>query len=255
MGSTRAALKMLADVAAADVEVDRQGPRPAPRPRADPSASRRGRGARTLRFAGEKDAAMPGRGAALELAHVGVDVPERHRHDGDQPSRVGRRPVTQEVVVGLDADELERVIVDLQEFLAAEAGDVRIEHLRPDAVAIHQLQPGVRVVRGGVHVLVGRRSAGERFGPAGECRDPGRVDLHPVQEPDVDTGVVAHHMRNVVDVAGRHPSGPHVPRLGDVGVAVDDVVAHGRLRFSLRCHSVIPAPGRRRDVEGLNTRT
>ena len=64
---------------------------------------------------------------------VCVDVPERRGHDRDEPAVVGRRPVAQEVVVRAHAHELELVVGDAEEALAAEAGDVRVEHLRPDA--------------------------------------------------------------------------------------------------------------------------
>ncbi len=191
-----------------------------------------------LGFAGEQNPAMPGGRAALDLLHARVDVPERHRHDRDQATRVGRSPVAQEVVVGLDAGELERVVLDLQELLAAEPGDVGVEHLGPDALAVHVLQAGAGVVRRWMHVLIGGRSAGKRLRPAGKGGDPGGVDLHPIQQPDVETLVVTHHMRDVVAVLGRHPRRPHITWLGDVRVAIDDLVAHGCLPTS-HCPLVI----------------
>jgi hypothetical protein len=184
-----------------------------------------------LRLAGEQHPAVPGSGAALDLAHARVDVPERHRHDRDEATGIGRRPVAKEVVVDLDADELEGVVTDLQELLASETGHVRVEHLRPDAVAVHQFQARVRVVGRGMHVLVRGRRAGKWRGPAGKCRDPRGIDLDSVEQPDVNAGGVSDHVRNVLDIARRDARGPHVTRLGDVRVAVDDVVAHGRLRI------------------------
>src|SRR5205807_2266623 len=80
------------------------------------------RQAEALRLPGEEDAAMAGVDTPLHLDHRRVDVPERRRHDRDQPAMIGRRPVAQEVVVRAYAHEPQLVVTDAQEPLAADAG-------------------------------------------------------------------------------------------------------------------------------------
>ena len=82
--------------------------------------------------------------APLDLGHRGVEVPERGGHHRDEPVGVGRGPVAQEVVVGPHADELQLVVAEAEEPLAAEAGHVGVEHLGPDADLVHVGEPGRR---------------------------------------------------------------------------------------------------------------
>ena len=131
-------------LAAADVEVDREPGLLRDRPQRVPVRLAEVGQPEALRFTGEEDAAVARVEVALDLLDRLVDVPERHGHDREQPACVGRRPVAQEVVVRAHAHELELVVADAEEALAAEAGDVRVEHLRPDADLVHVPRGGRR---------------------------------------------------------------------------------------------------------------
>ena len=84
-------------------------------------------------------------------------------------SRVVAAPlVDHEVVVGPDAGQRELAVrALLQEPGAGEAGEGREAELRPDAVAVHVLDPGRRVVAAGEHL-------GERDRSRSRRRDPDR---------------------------------------------------------------------------------
>jgi hypothetical protein len=157
------------------------------------------------RLAGEQQPPMAGARAALDLRDRGVEVPERGGHHGDEPVRVGRRPVAQEVVVGPDAHQLELVVLQPQEPLAAEAGHVGVEHLGPQPDLVHVGQPGVGVVGRGVAVLVGPRPVREGLAPSGGGGGADLVEGLTLEEPLVLAGGGALHLGHVVDVLRRHP--------------------------------------------------
>ena len=46
-----------------------------------------------LRLTGEEDPLVPGRRTACDFGDGGIDVPERHGHDGDEPAVVSRGPL------------------------------------------------------------------------------------------------------------------------------------------------------------------
>ena len=104
--------------------------------------------AKGLRLAAEEHPPVPRAGAALDLAHGGLHVPERRRHDRDQPLRIRTAPVDQEVVVGPHALEHELRLFQIQKTPRAEAAHVRVEDLRVDALPVHVLESGLRVVGG-----------------------------------------------------------------------------------------------------------
>ena len=99
-----------------------------------------------LRLTGEEDAAVTG----VEVARrspstVGVDVPERRGHDREQPAVVGRRPVAEEVVVRAARTRASaRRRGSTRKRWLPNAGDVRVEHLRPDPDLVHVLRAGRR---------------------------------------------------------------------------------------------------------------
>ena len=139
-----------------------------------------------------------------------------------EPAVVGRRPVAQEVVVRPHADELQLVVGEGEEALATERRDVRVQHLRPDALGVHVLEPRVRVERGGMALVVVRRPAREGLRPARDGGEAHLVDRRTVEHPLVDAVFGAHHVGHPVPEPGRHPIDPDVGRLGDVGVGVDE---------------------------------
>ena len=213
-------------LAAADVEVDRQARLLRDRPQRVPVRLAEERQPEAVRLAGEEDPAVAGVDVALDLLDRFVDVPERHGHDREQAARVGRRPVAQEVVVRAHAHELELVVGDPQEPLAAEPGDVRVEHLGPDADLVHVPQAGVGVVGRGRALLERLRARGERLGPPRDRGETGAAERDAVEHPDVAAVVVALDVRHVLEVALRHAGGPHVGRLGEMRVRVDDELRH-----------------------------
>jgi len=120
-----------------DVEVHRQPHLLRRRPQLVPVPGAERRAAEEVRSLGEDDAPVPLGGAALHLGDRYVDVPERHRHDGDVPAGVGARVIDKEVVVGLDhlQGQLPVGAGHRGELAAAEAGNVGVEHSGVDAKA------------------------------------------------------------------------------------------------------------------------
>ena len=146
---------------------------------------------------------------------------------GEQPARVGRGPVAQEVVVRADAHELQLVVADAEEALAAEAGDVRVEHLGPDPDLVHVLEARLGVVRGAGGTP--RRSAG----PAGNGSGQPATAVSPGLLNGVPSSTQTSRPSSLRSTCGTwsryrcgHPSRPHVGRLGDVRVGVDDELRH-----------------------------
>ena len=148
-----------------------------------------------------------------------VMIVSRRRASADAQSR-------RKSLYAAHAHELELVVTDVEEPLAAEAGHVRIEHLRPDPHLVHVAEAGIGVVRGRVALLVGLRAGGERLGPARDRGEPGAAERRAVEHPHVAALVVALDVRHLVEVPRRDPGGPHVGWLGEVRVGVDDELRH-----------------------------
>ena len=160
--------------------------------------------------------------AALQLADREVDVPERDRGDREQPLGIGAAPVVEEVVVRAHALRDELGVAEAQEVAVPEAADVRVEHLRADALAVEEREPGVGVVHR-VGDLVERLRDRHRH----DAVEPGHGVVAGVAEalaaghPHV-VAVDALDVRHDVVQRRRHARDPRVGRLGEVGVDVDD---------------------------------
>ena len=81
---------------------------------------------------------------------ISARVDARGSRTVGRPSRRGgrgraARPVDEVVVVGLHAGQLQLLVVHVDDRLGVEDGDVRIEQLRVDAVAVHHCEPPVGV--------------------------------------------------------------------------------------------------------------
>ena len=102
----------------------------------------------------------------------------------------------------------------------AEAADVRVQHLRADALLVLEREARDRIPCAVVHLVVGRRPVGQHAvepGHRGLARDPEPLvardpAVHAVDMDDVGDGVAPLR---------RDPRRPHVGRLGEVRVDVD----------------------------------
>ena len=235
--------EVLGEVAAADVEADRQPGVGGHRPQRIPMPVTQQRETELLGFAREQDAPMPARRAPFDLGDRGLEVPVGDRHDRDEALRRRLDPVEEPVVVGADARELELGVGERQERLAPEAADVRVERVRPHADLVHVPQARGRVVRGGRHLVHVPRRGRERLGPAGDRGvTDGHDPLRAAEAPGVAPVVIAHDVGGVGLEPRGEPRGPDVARFGDVGVAVDhpsvDRCCH---QFPLRLRGRRPA--------------
>ncbi len=151
-----------------------------------------------------------------------------------QPVGVGRTPLGEKIVVGAHAGELQFGILEIEELLRSEPGDVGVQDLGPDPHLVHVLEALVGVVGGGRAVVVALPGHHLTFGVDAGGGDPHCVDLCALEHPDVPALVVANHMGDVVPPLRRHPGSPHICGLGDVGVGVDDPsIVHGVLHVFL----------------------
>src|SRR5262245_21549578 len=112
------------------------------------------REAETLRFPREEYATCAQPHTTLELLDGGIDVPERRRHDRQQSPWVSGRPLQQKVIVSRHAEKLELLVVEHQKVLAAETANIGVQHLSPDASAVHVLESFPGVKGAGMNVVV-----------------------------------------------------------------------------------------------------
>ena len=175
---------------------------------------------------GEQHALVAHLVAPAHLRDRGVDVPERQHRHGDEPAGVGRAELGQPVVVGPHALGGELLRHLREEHVAVEADDVRVEHLVVDAHLVHVGEPRLGVDRRG-DGLVERAGVRRReLGPAGLGEGPDAVELAVADVPVVLlAALVEAHVRHEVAPLRRHPRGPEVGRLDDVGVDVRHRVA------------------------------
>jgi hypothetical protein len=157
---------LTAEVAAAHVEADRQLGRLGRCPDRIPVRVAQRRLAVVLRLVAEEQGGSRG-GAALDLAHRRGHVPERRRHHGHEPARIGAGPLEQPVVVGAHAGEHELRVADAQEAARPEAAHVRVEHVRVQLLLVHEGEARLGVVHGRRDVVVGLAHVRERAGVAG----------------------------------------------------------------------------------------
>ena len=158
----------------------------------------------------------------------------------DEPLRRARavRPLDHEVVVGAHELALEALVVERLEVVLRDS-EVAEERRGRDAVAIHDLEPFLRVPGRRVDLAPARQ---RREVAPPSCRvllavglDHGRCTEHTdalvADEPQIGIGllVVAHGRDQVTPLRRRHPAGPEVGRLAQVGVGIDDGCAHRSL--------------------------
>ena len=79
----------------------------------------------------------------LELRDADFDVVGGHQADTDQPGRVGAAEFGEKIIVAAQAGELQFEVVEQEQRSNAE---VRVQHLRVDAVEIHVLEPRDRIL-------------------------------------------------------------------------------------------------------------
>ncbi len=163
----------------------------------------------------------------LHLGHRLVEVPERQHHHRDEPTGVGRAPLDQPVVVGPHAvgGQLRRHLV--QEHVAVEPEDVRVQHLVVDADRVVVGQALLGVDGGQEGLAQPLRVRRRELRPAGLGEGADAVELLVADVPVVLLAplVEAHVGDEVTPLGGREPRRPEVGRLDDVGIGVDDRVA------------------------------
>ena len=175
---------------------------------------------------GEQDPLWPIVVGPLHLDERRLDVPEREHHHRDEPAGVGRAELGQPVVVGAHALCGERVVHLVQEDVAVEPEDVRIQQLVVDADLVHVGQPLLGVEGGGDGLLevVGMRR--RVLPPSGlrECADSEQL-LRTHVPAVLFAALVESHLGNQVAPLRRHPGRPQVRRLDDVRVDVGHRIA------------------------------
>ena len=213
----------LSEVAGADVEVNGQAHVLRLVPERVPVAVGDPRQAEGVGLIGHQHAAVAAVVGALHLVNAGLHVPEGHGHDRDEPLRLDRCPVDEEVVVGADAVEAQLVIGELEEVARAEAADVRIDDLGVHAVLVHALQALADFPGAVVGFLEAGRVVRRRRLPAGHGGAGRRHELLAAHDPAilVDLRVEDHVRHEVAPLLRRDPIGPQRLRFGDVGVRVD----------------------------------
>src|SRR3546814_616790 len=121
---------------------------------------------------------MPSCGATPHLLQRRFQVPERESHDGDEPLRVLRGKISEEVVVCLHAGHHGPRSTDLlDEHMAVEAEEVRVQHLRVDAVLIEALQSFSRIPRTRIRVRKNQGMRRGRFRPTGHRSEEPKSEL------------------------------------------------------------------------------
>ena len=219
--------KQVRQVAAPDVEADRQTGRLGGCPDRVPVAIREVRHAVLVRGAAEEHGAVPEGRGAFDLAHRGRHVPERQGSDRHEALGGGPDPVDQEVVVGTHAREHQLRVVEPEEDGRGETADVRIEDLRVDAARVHHFQAFGGVV--GCRMRVGQRRRYRRPlvlpAVARACRR--RAEVLIAHQPHLRAARrVPLHVRNAIAPLRRDPAGPEVGGFRDVRIRVDDGNRH-----------------------------
>ncbi len=209
-------------------------------------------------FSGKLTALAPLEAVRSTSATHAADVPEREQHERDLTAGIEAAPlVDHEVVVGLHAEQREVAVPALEEAGAGEAGEGGEAQLGPDAVEVHVLATGRRVVAAGDHLAEPDRSA-LALGIL-----PGHgVVLHrgvgpALHHPDLVTGPGLarprlHDAGAGLPVPGRQAVLPHARVLQEVVVDRDQPGIRGEHRLpTFPLHSVAhrstatrPAPGK-----------
>ena len=176
-----------------------------------------------LRLPRKEDTLVPHLGAAFDLDHRGLDIPERGREDRNEPPRVWRNPIDQEVVVGPHAGQHELRIIEAQKSLAPKATHVGVEGHGPDPDTIHVLEPSGGVVTGLRHFIHVSGRTGKRLRPAGHGGEAHRHEAIRVADgPTLGLGgLVSHDARGHVLVTRRQTTRPEVSGLRHMGIDIN----------------------------------
>ena len=224
----------------------------------------RARQAEVGRQLAERDGAYPARGVAAYLLRRKFGVPERHQAERHEPATGPAAPLLDHpVVVGLHAQQRELTVLAVQEDLAGEARIVRVAELRLHVVAIHVGEAVLLLPAAGAHLL--ERDAGEADLVGGIARGgdeplhriavvlvapPGDIGAFGAGRLDVGaagelrgTGRVVLDVRADVAILRRQPARPHVGRLDDVGVDID------QRRDAVNVRRLAGAAARRHNVD------
>jgi len=181
------------------------------------------------------------RGRSLDLLNGLLDTPEGQRDHRQQAVRVRARPIDEEIVVGPNALEHQRRLLEPQKAPRPEAAEIGIEDHRVDALLVHQLQSRMRVVGRLRDVVVAHRNV-----RIGVMVSRHRVEAGPAggliaDEPHVAT-VDSADVGNLVAPLARDARGPDFRRLGDVGVDVDHLVTIEELSGHASSTPIVSAP-------------
>ncbi len=156
-----------------------------------------------VRLGDEQDAVVAQLRAALNLLDRLLHIPEWQRGQQHEPLRIGARELDQVIVVGPDALDLERGVLDRHERVVGEREQVRVQRLAVDAVLVHALQARSGLERARVGVVDRGRVLWRELvpacdGPVGYARQHAPAD-HPAvaSEPFVEDDV-----RDVVTPSG-----------------------------------------------------
>ena len=211
--------------ACADVEVDRHLHILASIPERVPGRIAEVRQTKGFRCVAHRD---PGHAEILNplqfLNRCG-DVPERNQALWEQPAGAFLLELGDRVVVDGAADVAQFGVLDLDEVLRAETGDVRVHDLLGDAELVEQFQPSLRFGRRLAHLVErGQRNrAVFLLTIVTNHRETGRAKVDIVEHlPALLAFIVDHDVRHCVLVLGRRARGPEVGRLSVVRVDVDD---------------------------------
>ena len=211
-------------------------------PQTVPVAVRQVRRAEILRVGGHVDTPQPDPGDPLGLLHAPVDVPRRQDRHPDEPAPGLVAHLGHGVVVDLDTQPAQLRVADLTvDALAAQTDDAREQNLRVDTALVHHLQARLGVERAPMDpVLALLHRIQERDPlplPVDHPTAPGETQRLPVDHPGRLT-VDLLHVRNPVLEPRRRPRRPHVVRLGEMRIRVDDP----NTIISQRGHDATPLP-------------
>ena len=165
---------------------------------------------------------MPQTTTAAHFCQGGVEIPERKHGEGDEAIGCDRRELNLVVVVGLNAGELETLVLQRHERMTLEGDHIRVQHLGVNAVGVHMGQPGLGVVAGRIGLLQGRRARGRELAPSRHAvvadQAAPAVPHHPTPRAG---GLVEQDAWRVVTKTIRHTRRPQVDRLGEMRVGVN----------------------------------
>src|ERR1700758_4207410 len=214
-------VEVLADIATAGVEMDRQSVLRAGVPQNVPRSVRKRLETVLLRDSGDDDSPVPDRRRSLGLLGRSIWIPKRDVGQRYEALRRDADPIDQKVVVRSDDLDLERLVVEIAEVVAADTKIAEQRRYR-NTVAVHDFDALGSVPRRRVNV-VARRHVREVLCPPGRVVAPRRLD-HRRSTETADSliadepGVAArlwvgtYNRDHIAPLLGRHPTTPQVGR-------------------------------------------